>query len=108
MQRNETENFRDYQARRAAANLAVKNLNRPVPTVAPVPNYHPRRSLPFHTGIKGMASSRNTPFGAGLAASQAARNLTKARRDKHSAHLVRMKSRKEARAGASLALLLAA
>lgn len=68
MQRKPNESFAAYKVRRAAANAVTKAINsksRKAGTISARAKFRETMAR-FSTGIKGMASSRNTPFGAGL------------------------------------------
>jgi hypothetical protein len=71
MERNANESFAAYKVRRAAANLAVKNINRNAHNGGQSARAKLREFAPgFHAGIKGVASSNRTSMGAGIAAPQ--------------------------------------
>lgn len=103
MQRYETESFADYKERRAAANRLVKSIN--ADSKGGSENTRAKRLRPPSVGFKGMASSRRTAYGAGIAAKFARANATAARRSVHTDHLIRMYKRVEARALAKIAAL---
>lgn len=95
MQRLEHESFEKYKARRAASNLAVKNLNRPTRVLPWAAT--PARRLSFSTGIKGMASSNNTQYGDAIRMQFAKRQATLVRRMKHRQHVAHMQNKRNAR-----------
>jgi alanine dehydrogenase len=104
MQRNENESFSDYKARRNIANLALKDINKDVKAGGSGASSRAKQRQArsetghaFSTGIKGVASSNFTPYGAGLAASRATRMATTERLEAHKAHLAHMEHRRLAR-----------
>lgn len=68
MKRNPTETFAAYKVRRAVANKATKAINAATRKGGTVSARAQLRQTMkrFTTGIKGMASSRNTAYGASL------------------------------------------
>jgi hypothetical protein len=109
MERKPDESFADYKVRRAAANLAVKNINLKARSGGQSARAKQRQFAPgFHAGIKGIASSNRTSMGAGIAASAAANRATAARLRTHKDYEAHIHERKAMRSFANERKLLAA
>jgi len=105
MQRNENETFDAYKVRRAASNLAVKNINAESRGGSESSRSKQRQAArdaqkKTPRGIKGMASSHRSPMGRDIAASFAAKRLTMARQHSHAMHLAHIATRTAERAAA--------
>lgn len=87
MERKANESFEQYKSRRAAANIATKNINRQ----APSGGVSTRRELRSNSRPKGT-------YGANILKALAERRATPARLAVHKAHVERLVDRKARRA----------